>query len=392
MTLVEPSWDQAREYAAKFGAKLAAKTVSANVSRVEVVDLRSALDRVLAKDALSLVELPTYETSAMDGYAVSGSGPWKIIGEVKAGAPYKGKLNSGEALGIATGAVIPEGTFGILRWEDATVNGSDLIGETKERKDFRPAAEEAKLGELLIKSGTKLSPGAIGLLAASGFDQVEVFVKPKVALLLLGDEIQTSGLPTGGLVRDSLGPQLPGWLERLGCEVIYVEYVSDVLELTIAAIEKASKNVDIIVTTGGTADGPRDFLHESIAKLNGAVHVNKVAVRPGHPQLLGEVNEKPLIGLPGNPQSAVVALLTLGKPLIDALFGRKLNELPLISSDDQFDAAPGFTRLVLGTLDGRRFSMGKHLGSAMLRSLAHADGFAVCTNPPTTLRWLGLPT
>jgi molybdopterin molybdotransferase len=173
---------------------------------------------------------------------------------------------------------------------------------------------------------------------------------------------------------------------------VQIKYVSDQLELTVAAIADASQIADIIVTTGGTADGPRDYLHEAIAKLNGKVHINKVAVRPGHPQLLGEVNGKPLIGLPGNPQSAVVALMTLGKPLVDSMFGRELSQLPLISSDDQFDAQPGFTRLVLGTLDGRRFSMGKHLGSAMLRSLAHAEGFAICTNPPTPLRWLGLPS
>ena len=382
MTLLEPSWDQAREFVSNFGKPFATQEVA----------IGDALDRVIAFNAKSLVELPTYETSAMDGYVVAGEGPWTIVGEIKAGAPYKQVLNSGEALGIATGAVIPAGAFGVLRWEQATVTGDKLIGQTSSRKDFRPAGEEAKLGEILITTGTKLNPGAIGLLAASGYDSIKVFQRPKVALLLLGDEIQTSGLPKDGLVRDSLGPQLPGWLERLGAEVVEIKYVSDQLDLTIAAIDQASKVADIVVTTGGTADGPRDFLQDAILKLNGLIHINKVAMRPGHPQMFGEVNGKPLIGLPGNPQSAVVALLTLGQPLIDAMFGRGLPELPLISSDDQFDAQPGFTRLVLGTLEGRRFSMGKYLGSAMLRSLAQSEGFAVCTNPPTPLRWLGLPS
>ncbi len=382
MTLQEPSWDQAREFASGF-----AKPIG-----LEEIPIGEALDRVIAFDAKALVELPTYETSAMDGYAVAGVGPWKIVGEIKAGAPYKMVLNPGEAVGIATGAVVPEGAFGILRWEQAQVDGEQLKGETSLRKDFRAAGEEAKLNETLISAGTKLNPGAIGLLAASGYDRLKVFQRPKVVLLLLGDEIQTSGLPKDGLVRDSLGPQLPGWLTRLGCEVIEINYVEDQLDLTVAAIEKASKVADILVTTGGTADGPRDFLQDAILKLNGKIHINKVAMRPGHPQMFGEVNGKPLIGLPGNPQSAIVALMTLGQPLIDATFGRKLQELPLISSDDQFDAQPGFTRLVLGNLDGRRFQMGKYLGSAMLRSLAQAEGFAVCTNPPTPLRWLGLPS
>lgn len=382
MTLQEPSWDQAREFASNF-----AKPID-----VEEIQIGKALDRVIAFDAKALVELPTYETSAMDGYAVAGVGPWKIIGEIKAGAPYKKVLNPGEAVGIATGAVVPEGAFGILRWEQAQVDGEQLTGETSLRKDFRAAGEEAKLNETLISAGTKLNPGAIGLLAASGYDTLKVFQRPKVVLLLLGDEIQTSGLPKDGLVRDSLGPQLPGWLTRLGCEVVEINYVEDQLDLTVAAIDRASNVADILVTTGGTADGPRDFLQDAILKLNGEILINKVAMRPGHPQMFGEVNGKPIIGLPGNPQSAIVALMTLGQPLIDAMFGRKLQELPLISSDDQFDAQPGFTRLVLGNLDGRRFQMGKYLGSAMLRSLAQAEGFAVCTNPPTPLRWLGLPS
>ena len=381
MTLVEPSWDKARDVAAQLVSK----------GPTEKLPLTQVIGRVISNDAKSLVQLPTYETSAMDGYVVAGSSPWKLIGEIKAGAPYKGKLEAGQALGIATGAVIPDGAYGVLRWENAKVDGDQVIGETTERKDFRPAGEESKLNEVLIKAGTTLTPGMVGLLAAAGYDEIEVAERPKVALLLLGDEIQLSGLPKDGFVRDSLGPQLPGWFEKLGCEVAHIEYVSDQLELTIEAIERASKNFEIVATTGGTADGPRDFLHLAINKLKGEIAIDKVAVRPGHPQLLATVNGKPLIGLPGNPQSAVVSLLTLGQPLINTLLGRANSELPNISSDDQFDAQPGFTRLVLGTLNNGQFKMGNYLGSAMLRSLAHADGFAVCTNPPTPLRWLGLP-
>lgn len=382
MTLIEPSWDVARESAYKQG----------RLGEVEIISIDNAVDRVLAEDARSLVQLPTYETSAMDGYVVAGDGPWKIVGEIKAGAPFQGKLMAGQALAIATGAVIPEGAFGVIRWEHATINGDQLIGETSERKDFRPAGEEAKLNEVLVSKGSKLTPAMVGLIAAAGYDQIEVFKKPNVALLLLGDEIQLSGIPSNGLVRDSLGPQIPGWIAKLGCEVDLVEYVPDKLDLTIAAIDEAAKKYDFVVTTGGTADGPRDYLKSAIRKLNGSIHVDKVAVRPGHPQVLAQVNGKPVIGLPGNPQSAVVALMTLGAPLIDAHFGRTLRDLPTISTGDAFEAQPGFTRLVLGTLNMGKFKTGEYLGSAMLRSLAHADGFAVCTNPSTSLRWLGLPT
>ena len=381
MTLVEPSWDQARSAASNLGNFLGSVKLPIN----------EATDRIIAIDAKPLVELPSYETSAMDGYVVAGVGPWKLIGEIKAGATYKEVMKNGEALGIATGAVIPAGAFGVLRWEHATVEGDVVSGETSERKDFRPAGEEAKLEDVLIAKGCKLNPGRIGLLAASGYDEVEVSVKPKVALILFGDEIQLSGIPKDGFVRDSLGPQIPAWFEKLGCEVISVQYVSDNLEETISAINSASKLADIVATTGGTADGPRDFLHAAIAALNGEVIVDKVACRPGHPQLLATVNKKPLIGLPGNPQSAVVAFMTLGQPLINSMLGVPNNDLPVIKSQDNLEAQPGFTRLVLGNLVNGNFVMGQFLGSAMLRSLAHAEGFAVCTNPPTSLRWLGLP-
>ena len=381
MTLFEPSWDQARE----------AASVAVLRGSIEVLDINQCVDRVLSEDALSLVALPTYETSAMDGYVVAGRGPWKIIGEIKAGAPFNNKLQDGQALGIATGAVIPDGAFGVIRWENAKVNGDQLTGVTSARKDFRPAGDESKAEEVLVKAGTKLTPAMVGLLAAAGHDQLSVVKRPKVALLLFGDEIQLNGLPKDGLVRDSLGPQLPAWLEKLGCEVIRIEYVADELQLTIDAIKMASEECDLIATTGGTADGPRDFLVPAINALNGEVLIKQIACRPGHPQVLGKVNGKALLGLPGNPQSAVVALMTIGQPVINSLLGAKLPELPVITTDDQFEAQPGFTRLVLGNLVGNKFIKSEYLGSAMLRGLAHAQGFAICTNPPTSLRWLGLP-
>jgi molybdopterin molybdotransferase len=380
----EAHWEQARSEAYGSWKKLPA----------EKITIGACLDRTLAKDALALVELPTYPTSAMDGYAVAGKGPWKIVGEVKAGAPMKGALKDKTAVKIATGSVIPENTFGIIRWEVATVDGDELSGEIKQGQDIRPEGLESKQGDVLAAAGTVLNPGLIGLLAAAGHDALEVVRKPRATIILLGDEIVLDGLPHDGLVRDALGPQLPGWLHRLGVEVIATECVSDELELVEKAFAAAAKNSDIIFTTGGTADGPRDHVHAAIAALKGELIIDRVKVRPGHPMLLAHINKVPLVGLPGNPQSAIVALLTLGQPVIDALMGRKETELNQIVTGDDIDVPEGFTRLVLGNVVDGWFEMGEYLGSAMLRGLAHSTGFGVADKSMEEgemVAWLPLP-
>jgi molybdopterin molybdotransferase len=330
----------------------------------------------------------------MDGYAVCGKGPWKIVGEVKAGAPMKGGLKEGTAVKIATGAVIPDKTFGIIRWEIATVEGDNLNGEVKEGQEIRPAGLESKKGEVLATAGTILNPGLIGLLAAAGHDLLEVVRIPKATIILLGDEIVLDGLPHDGLVRDALGPQLPGWLHKLGVEVIATHYVSDELDLVTKAFAEAAKNSDIVFTTAGTADGPRDHVRAAIAALKGELIIDRVKVRPGHPMVLAHINKIPFVGLPGNPQSAIVALLTLGQPVIDALMGRKEAELHQIVTGDDIDVPEGFTRLVLGNIVDGWFEMGEYLGSAMLRGLAHSTGFAVADKSMEEgemVAWLPLP-
>jgi molybdopterin molybdotransferase len=380
----EAHWEQARSEAYGSWKKLPAEKLS----------IGACLDRTLANDALALVELPTYPTSAMDGYAVAGKGPWSIVGEVKAGTPMKGALKDKSAVKIATGAVIPENTFGIIRWEVATVVGDELSGDVKKGQDIRPAGLESGQGDVLAVAGTILNPGLIGLLAAAGHDSLEVIRKPRATIILLGDEIVLEGLPHDGLVRDALGPQLPGWLHRLGVEVIATQYVSDELELVTKAFADAAINSDIIFTTGGTADGPRDHVHAAIAALKGELIIDRVKVRPGHPMLLAHINKTPLVGLPGNPQSAIVALLTLGHPVIDALLGRKEAELHQIVTGDDIDVPEGFTRLVLGNVVDGWFEMGEYLGSAMLRGLAHSTGFAVADKSMEEgemVAWLPLP-
>ena len=383
--LHEASWDQARLAAAQSRSTLPSETLL----------LTQCLDRTLAHDVEALVDLPTYETSAMDGYAVAGVGPWKIVGDVKAGAPMHDLLQDATAVRIATGAVIPSGTFGVMRWEIAEVADGILSGEVVAGGDMRPAGAECRKGEVIAKAGITLSPSWIGLLASAGLDAVVVTRKPRVEIILLGDEIQLEGIPSDGLVRDALGPQLPGWLSRMGVEVVATNYVGDELALVVKAIEEASAHADVIVTTGGTADGPRDHLHAALTQLGGTLIVDRVKVRPGHPMLLAQVQGVSLLGLPGNPQSAIVGLMTLGAPLINALLGGPVKELDQVLTRKEIKAREDFTRLVLGNISEGYFDTGEHLGSAMLRGLAHSTGFAVApsgvSDAESRVAWLPLP-
>ena len=317
---------------------------------------------------------------------------------MKAGAPYGKSLKGGTAIRIATGAVIPDGTYGIVRWEDAEVRNDYVHAHAFAGKDIRPSGQECRKGDLLASHGTKLLPSLIGLLAACGYDRVDVVRKPRVALLLLGDELLLSGLPHDGKVRDSLGPQLPGWLENLGAEIISTKYVSDELPTVIAAL-KQSLDCDLIITTGGTADGPRDHIHNALETLDASLIVDRVRSRPGHPMLLARIpidgGSVPLLGLPGNPQSAIVGLMTLGAPLIRSLLGQTPSTLLTVKTQNELISPENFTRLVLGNLDGGQFEMGEHLGSAMLRGLAASGGFAIVESGTTPVggdvRWLPLP-
>lgn len=384
----EVDWDHARDVAGALGQQLPS----------EDVPLVHATNRVLAKACLALCDLPTYTTSSMDGWAVAGDGPWKIVGDVKAGAPYEKNLESGTAVRIATGAVIPHGTFGVVRWEVAEIRDDHVHANANAGADIRPAGEECHKGDLLADQGTRLTPSIIGLLAACGYDAVDVVRKPRIALLLLGDELLLTGLPHGGRVRDSLGPQLPGWLDRLGAEIIITRYVTDELSSVIVALTQ-SLDCDLLITTGGTADGPRDHIHNALASLDASMVVDKVRSRPGHPMLLAQIPHRgkliPMLGLPGNPQSAIVGLMSLGAPLIDSLLGRNCADLEHVPTRNEIVAPKDFTRLVLGNLDNGRFEMGEHLGSAMLRGLAASTGFAVVKSGSTPaggeVRWLPLP-
>jgi molybdopterin molybdotransferase len=383
--MTESTWSQARAAAALVAARLPMESVSVD-----------ALDgRVLAEDCVALCDLPNFDSSAMDGWAVSESGPWRIVGDVRAGFPLAAALQPGQAVRIATGSVVPKGASSVLRWEDATVDGDMVFGSVATGADIRHAGEEVRCSDVIAVAGTPVTPALAGFLAATGHDEVRLIRRPRVHLLLLGDELQSAGVPQNGRIRDSLGPQLPGWLSRMGAQVVANAHVDDDLAAVTDAFATAARDADLIVTTGGTAAGPRDHVHAAIANNAGRLLVDKVSVRPGHPMLLAALaHDVPLVGLPGNPHSAIVGLMTLADPILRTQLGMHTKPLVRVIAGEALRTTRGHTRLIAGTVTDGVFQLSPYGGSAMLRGLAQSTGFAVVdadVAEGADVRWLPLP-
>ncbi|MEQ8145689.1 molybdopterin molybdotransferase MoeA [Streptomyces sp. OP7] len=350
------------------------------------VPFGSALGLTLAAPLLALTDLPSFDTSAMDGWAVSGPGPWDVREKgVLAGHTAHAPLTDGEAVRIATGARIPPDTTAVLRSEHGRTDDKGRLYATAETRaphtvshgqDIRPRGQECRSGDQLLPVGTLVTPPVLGMAAAAGYDTLTVVPRPRAAVFVLGDELLGEGLPHDGLIRDALGPLLPPWLRALGAEVVDVRRVGDQKD----ALHKAltSCDADVVVTTGGTAAGPVDHVHPTLRRLGAELLVDGVAVRPGHPMLLARIKEgQYLVGLPGNPLAAVSGLVTLAEPLLRTLAARPAPEGYTLPLRDAVQGHPYDTRLVPVALRGDRALPLLYNGPAMLRGIAAADALAV---------------
>jgi molybdopterin molybdotransferase len=374
--LTKPAWTAARA---------AAYAAGAGAVRPVELPLAEADGCTLVEPLRTLTALPAFPTSSVDGFAVAGPGPWRVVGRVLAGQ-VPGPVGPGQAVEIATGAMVPAGTGQVIRLEHSTTHPDGTVtGEPRRTPEWRNVGEEAAAGEELLPAGTPVTPGVLGVAAQCGYDRLLVRRPPRAAVVVFGDELATAGPPGNGRVRDSLGPQLPGWLTRLGALPVPAPGpgaagpVADTLDAHVAAIQAAVSGAELVCTTGGTMRGPVDHLHPALARLGARYLVNTVAVRPGFPMLLAQLPGGTfLAGLPGNPQSAVIALVTLVWPLLAGLTGRPLPEQHRVTLGADVPGRGDDTHLALARLerDGRAYPL-PHNGSAMLRGLARADGFVV---------------
>ena len=358
---------------------------------------------VLANEIVAATDLPPFNASKVDGYAINSSGPWKIIGENLAGSLSEKSLTEETCLYVATGAALPDGATAVIKQEDCVISGDQVKPKKAgfvltNGENIRPLGYEATSGELLINPGTLLTPALLGLIAACGYSEITVYQKPTVEVLILGDELIHSGKSGQGKVRDAIGPQIGSWISHFGAELQAIKYVADNLADHVKAI--SDSQADLVITTGGTATGPADHLHDAITKCGGSVLVDAVLVRPGYHQLIAELPNKFLIGLPGNPQSAVIGLITLVSNFIAGstnkariTFGTRIMATDLNAPENEHRFV--LAREIKSLTKVGHIEPVEHLDSSMLRGFIDAEGYAVIEPGGATtgsiVSWIPLP-
>jgi len=352
--------------------------------------LSAAFGHVLAEDVTASVCLPRFDNSAMDGFAVrsndigaDGTAVLKVGQTITAGQTVVPDLRPGEAARIMTGALIPRGADRVVVQEAATLDGETvrLRVQPGAKPHIRRTGEDVSRGERLLEAGTRIGPGQVALLTALGLRSVLVSPRPKVALLSTGDElVEHPDSLAPGQIFDTNRPMLSHMLQAAGADVTDLGIARDDPEAILARLVDAAADHDLLISSGGASVGFADHLTHIVSR-RGFLEFWKLDMRPGKPVGFGDVDDCPILLLPGNPLAAAVGFALVGRPILARLAGRRIEEdgflhLPV---DRPLSKPAGRIEVLLGRLraNGRdRTSVVEPLpyqGSASLRSLALAD-------------------
>ena len=294
----------------------------------EIMPLMDASGRVTAAPVIARLSHPPADVSAMDGYAVRAADAalgarLALIGAAPAGHPFTGRVGAGETVRLFTGSVVPEGADSILIQENATAaDGVVTVNEaTAPGRHIRRMGQDFSGGETLIPAGQKLNPRGIGLAAAGGHAWLTVHRRPRIVILSTGDEIVLPGepVPPGGVV-SSNGPALAALVRAAGGEPVMLPVAVDDLT-AIAAAADAARGAEMLLTTGGASVGDHDLVQAALAERGMVLDFWRIAMRPGKPLMHGRLGEVPMLGLPGNPVSAIVCAILFLLPAMAKLSG-----------------------------------------------------------------------
>lgn len=352
----------------------------ATPTRIESVNTGAAQGLYLAQDVMAARTQPPADLSAMDGYAIKGDGPWKRIGESRAGAPFNARLAPGECTRISTGAHMPEGADRVLIQENADVKGDTVMlanGETppEEGRHVRRKGFDFAQGDCVLKPGTQISPAAIALALSAGLSQVPVRCAPTVAILDSGDELVADPLECGpNQIPASNGAMIAAMVTAMGCTVTRLGPVGDDLGALASALGQA-EGADILITTGGASVGDHDLMQRALMDWGAKIDFWKVAIKPGKPLMVATREGQVILGLPGNPVSSYVTAFLFALPLIRSVMGAS-DPLPLVESriaGVNFPPTGPRGEFLRGVSDGQMASPVKSQNSSALHALAQAD-------------------
>lgn len=304
----------------------------------ETVALEAALGRTLAAPIVASRDAPPFAASAMDGYAFAAAdapGQLRIVGESSAGHGFSRALGVGEAVRISTGAALPAGADCVLIQEDAAVEGDQLTAPACKRgAHVRPLGGDFGAGEELLTGGRILDAAAVGLIAAAGVAQVVVTRKPRLYILPNGDELVPPGETPGPFqIFDAASFAVAALARDWGAEAIIGAPLGDAPNAIADAVRSLPDQYDIVVLIGGASVGPHDYARSAPAQLGYAEHFDKIAVRPGKPTWFATGAGAHLVGLPGNPASALVCARLFLAPMIETMLaGATRASLTLVSA------------------------------------------------------------
>lgn len=356
------------------------------VAQAETVDIVDALNRVLAEDLHSTIDVPGYDNSAMDGYAVrsadcSVAGAVLPVSQRIPAGQVGGLLQAGTAARIFTGAPVPEGADAVVMQEMCERN-EDMVTintEVKAGSNVRRAGEDIAKHGLVLQAGERLRAQELGLLASVGLAELKVKRKLTVATFFTGDELVAPGKPlASGQIYNSNRYTLRGLLQAMDCEIIDLGIVPDTLADTVEVLKKAALVADLVITSGGVSVGEEDYVRMALEEL-GELSMWRIAMKPGKPVAFGKVEDTLFMGLPGNPVSVFVTFLIFARALILKLQGVEDCLLKRLNVVADFDwrkvQRQEYLRVRLVQKDKQMVAqLYPHQGSGVLSSASWADG------------------
>ena len=296
----------------------------------ERVPMGDALGRVLAEDLSAEEDVPPFDSSAMDGYAVIAgpAGELDVVDESRAGHPAQRALAGGQAIAISTGALIPDGADAVVPVERVQVDdGRVTVPDTQAGANVRHAGDDVRRGQPVLSAGTLLGAAELAVAASLGHAELPVGRRPRVVVLATGDELVEPGQPLApGQIRNSNTVALAAQAADAGAEVVGSEIVRDNLEDTTSVLRSALERADVVCVSGGVSVGPHDHVKPALAELGVEERFWRVALKPGKPTWFGVRDDKLVFGLPGNPVSAMVTFHLFARPALRALAGARADD------------------------------------------------------------------